>query len=213
MKKKLLILFFIVTSTLSVLSGVQAAKKEMPTSEKIVRATFKADGSVMLPVNYHHWVHVGTFIKESGINIFDNSKITAPLIGNTYIEPSAYRHFMATGEWADGSQIVKEFTEALAGYNCDNKDTHVCKTAIGSGIFQNNYAGFGYMVKDKKRYPDEAGNWAFFTSGHLKPPYPESAMRKAKESCSACHIRHASDQDYVFAAQKIGLERNNPANK
>ena len=213
MRNKLLILLLIVSSALSVLFGVQAAKKETQPTEKIVRAQFKTDGTVILPVNYHQWVHVGTFIKESGINIFDNSTITAPLIGNTYIEPSAYRYYMATGKWADGSQIVKEFTEALTGYNCDNKNTHICKTAIGSGIYQNNYAGFGYMVKDKTRYPDEAGNWAFFTSGHLKPPYPETARLKDKGSCSACHITHASDQDYVFAAQKIGLERNNPANK
>ncbi|HAV1831796.1 TPA: cytochrome P460 family protein [Enterobacter hormaechei subsp. steigerwaltii] len=186
---------------------------ENPTSTKIVRATFSPDGAVVLPKDFHHWVHVGTFIKEDGINIFDNSKITAPLIGNTYIEPSAWKYYMSTGKWADGSQIVKEFTEAQAGDNCDNKTTHLCKTPIGAGIFQNNYAGFGFMIKDKARFPTAAGNWGFFTSGHLTPPYPETAKVEDIGKCSACHIAHASDQDYVFAAQKIGLDRASMNNK
>jgi len=181
-------------------------------NEKIVRASFQTDGSVNLPTDFHHWVHVGTFVKESGINIFDNSKIDAPLIGNSYIEPSAYRYFMATGKWADGSQIVKEFTVAENGDNCD-KNTHICKTSLGSAIFQEKYTGYGYMVKDQKRFPQFAGNWAFFTTGNIAPPYPKTAKVESVSQCSACHIAHASDQDFVFAAQKIGLDRSSPNNK
>ncbi|MCT4704587.1 cytochrome P460 family protein [Enterobacteriaceae bacterium H16N7] len=184
-----------------------------PESLQISRATFLADGEVKLPTDFHRWVHVGTFVKEDGINIFDNSKVEIPLIGNTYIEPSAYNHYMVTGEWADGSQIVKEFTEVEADKKCDLKGTHVCKTAFGTAIYQNNYAGYGYMVKDKQRFPKAAGNWAYFTTGHVKPPYPQAAKVKATADCAACHIAHAADQNYVFAAQKIGLERMNPNNK
>ncbi|MFG6656667.1 cytochrome P460 family protein [Scandinavium sp. M-37] len=188
------------------------SKMDAPTdNEQIVRAHFQTDGSVNLPKDFHHWVHVGTFVKESGNNLFDNSKIVAPLIANTYIEPSAYRHYMATGNWADGSQIVKEFTDAENGENCD-KVSHVCKTPFGTAIFQESYTGYGYMVKDKKRFPDVAGNWAFFTTGNVKPPYPETAKVEPVSKCLACHITHASDQDYVFAAQKIGLDRTSPNN-
>lgn len=182
-------------------------------SLQVSRATFSEDGKVTLPVDFHHWVHVGTFVKEDGINIFDGTKIIIPIVGNTYVEPSAWTHYMATGEWANGTQIIKEFTEVEADKKCDIKGTHVCKSAFGSAIFQNNYAGYGYMVKDKQRFPQAAGNWAYFTTGHVKPPYPETAKIKAIADCAACHIAHAADQDYVFSAQKIGLERSNPNNQ
>lgn len=203
----------VILSSAVVITITSAQTLGIMAKDRIARAEFTSEGMVKLPTDFHHWVHVGTFIKENGINIFDGSKITVPLIGNTYVEPGAWSHFMATGKWGDGSQIVKEFTEAYAGENCDNETTHLCRTPIGIGIYQNNYAGFGYMVKDKKRFQDEAGNWAYFTSGHLKPPYPETATIKARENCASCHIQRASDQDYVFARQKIGLERNNPDNK
>ena len=213
MKNKLITALMIIIPGLATVASVQAATPAQTSSETIVRAQFSPKGEVVLPTDFRHWVHVGTFIKESGINIFDNSKITAPLIFNTYVEPSAYRHYMSTGQWADGAQIVKEITQAQSGNNCDDKVTHVCKTSIGAGIFQDSYEGIGYMVKDVKRFPNEAGNWAFFTSGHLKPPYPEMAMIKPQEDCAACHIKHANDQDYVFSAQKVGLDRSNPSNK
>ncbi|MGR7483673.1 cytochrome P460 family protein [Klebsiella aerogenes] len=181
------------------------------TGNQIARAQFLQNDTVKLPTDFHHWVHVGTFVVESGINIFDNSKIVAPLFANTYIEPSAYRHYMETGKWADGSQIVKEFTAAQNGSNCD-KVSHVCKTSLGNAVYQESYTGFGYMIKDKKHFPKEAGNWAYFTSGNVKPPYPETAKAEPLGKCAACHITHASDQDYVFAAQKIGLNRKSPNN-
>lgn len=214
MKKITLGSLAILFSVAGFISAADAESMAMDKAESlpIVRATFLADGSVKLPTDFHHWVHVGTFIKEEGINIFDNSKIVAPLIANTYIEPSAYRYYMMTGKWADGSQIVKEFTYGQSGENCDKK-SHECKTPLGTGIFQNVYAGFGYMVKDKSRFKDAAGNWAYFISKNTTPPYSQTATAESTAKCASCHIAHASDQGYVFAAQKIGLERTNPNNK
>ncbi|MFK3663255.1 cytochrome P460 family protein [Scandinavium sp. NPDC088450] len=209
---KICFFIFSVAMTFQTTSAFASNASDKPMDIRpIARATFRADGAVKLPGDFHHWVHVGTFVKESGTNIFDGSKIDAPLIGNTYIEPSAYRYYMETGKWADGSQIVKEFTAAEKDKNCDPV-SHVCKTPLGTAIYQENYTGFGYMVKDKKRFPNDAGNWAFFTSGNVKPPYPETAQKLPAAQCSACHIAHASDQDFVFAAQKIGLDRSNPNN-
>lgn len=173
---------------------------------KIHNAMFVKSDEVVLPTDYRGWVHVGTFIKESGINVFDKSKVVIPIIGNTYIEPTAYKYFVEKGEWPEGTQIVKEFSQILDNGNC-NKISHVCNTNLGPGIFQDKYTGFGYMIKDKKRFPNQAGNWAFFTTGNIAPPYPKTAMKKNDSECLACHIQHASDQGYVFTSQKLGLQK------
>ncbi|MFI3014196.1 cytochrome P460 family protein [Klebsiella aerogenes] len=214
MKKHALALLILAAPVMTFPSLATDTKPQnnIPAPSAVVHATFEPDGSVKLPTDFHHWVHVGTFIKEQGINIFDNSKIVIPLIGNTYIEPGAFRYYMATGKWADGSQIVKEFTEAESGPECDTT-TKQCRTELGEGIYQDRYAGFGYMIKDAKHFRKAAGNWGYFTSGHVTPPYPATAKAESVGKCAACHIAHASDQDFVFAAQKIGLERDNPDNQ
>lgn len=196
--KKLIIMLLVTLFSLPTMAKM--------VEEKIETATFDARGSVILPTDYHHWVHVGTFIKENGINIFDHSEIKIPIIGNTYVEPSAFRYYQKTGQWPNGAQIVKEFTQALDNKDCD-KVSHVCNTALGSAIYQDKYIGFGYMVKDKKRFPTEAGHWGFFTTGKTELPYPRMAGLKASDQCADCHIAHAKEQDFVFAAQKIGLKQ------
>lgn len=186
--------------------GLAQAHGNSSNGNKVNSAKFLKNTEVVLPTDYRQWVHVGTFMQESGINVFDKSEVVVPIIGNTYIEPSAYKVYEKTGKWPDGTQIVKEFSQILDNGNC-NKISHVCDTKLGQGIFQEKYTGFGYMVKDKKLFPNEAGNWAFFTTGNVQPPYARTAMKKPNGECLACHIKHASGQGYVFASQKLGLQK------
>ncbi|WP_189389337.1 hypothetical protein [Buttiauxella sp. B2] len=55
-------------------------------TEQVIKAEFNSEEAVKLPVGFRHWIHVGAFIKEKDIDIFDNRKITAPLIGNSFFE-------------------------------------------------------------------------------------------------------------------------------
>jgi hypothetical protein len=61
------------------------------------------------------------------------------------------------------------------------------------------------MVKDAKRFPRATENWGYFTCGHRPPPYERTEMRSEKQKCEACHIRLASDTDYVISRAHIGL--------
>jgi hypothetical protein len=134
----------------------------------------------------------------------DGSVLTTPQVMNAYVEPSALQVYEKTGSWPDGTQIVKEFSEIRTGKDCDT-GTRICTSALGSGIFEIGFSGLATMVKDKKHFPKEAGNWAYFGFGHQPPPYQQTARAFPREQCAGCHIKNASDTGYVFSRAHIGL--------
>ena len=79
---------------------------------------------------------------------------------NAYVEPTAMAWFQKTGQWPDGSQIVKEMSAIQVGNHC-NRTIRVSTKSIGDGILEANYVGLGMMVKDAKRFPEAPGNWGF----------------------------------------------------
>jgi hypothetical protein len=182
--------------------GSLGAREQNP----VARATFNANGYASLPVGYRQWSHVGTRYKPTGgINILDGLPTKTPEILNAYVEPRALARFLASGKWPDGTQIVKEFSAVRVGDNCD-QITNICNTPLGAGIYESGYIGLGMMVKDAKRFPKAPGNWGYFTFGHKPPPYDATAPLAADAQCAQCHVRLASDTDYVFTRAHIGLE-------
>ena len=172
------------------------------------RAVFDPDGRVHLPDEYRRWANVGTRYKASGRNILDGKPIVTPELMNTYVEPSALNHYREAGEWPDGAQILKELSDIRVGKDCD-KVTHICKAAIGSGIFQEKYTGVGMMVKDSKRFPDVPGNWGYFGFFRKKSGYETVAQIRPQDQCASCHVKLASDTDYVISKAHLGLSPEN----
>lgn len=174
---------------------------------EVLRAHFNAKGEALLPVGYRQWVHVGTRDNAQGkVSIIDGKPAPTPEVLNAYVEPRAFAAYQKTGEWSDGSQMVKEFSAVRVGAGC-RPDTYLCATEFGEGIFETGYVGLGMMVKDEKRFPDAPGHWGYFEFGHHAPPYdPVSAVRPASQ-CSYCHVRLASDTDFVISRAHIGLSR------
>ena len=175
----------------------------------VVRASFTAAGEAQLPVGYRQWVHVGTRDNAKGkVSIIDGKPTETPEVLNAYVEPSAFAAYQKAGEWPDGSQMVKEFSAVRVGPGC-RPDTYLCTTEFGEGIFETGYVGLGMMVKDENRFPDAPGHWGYFEFGHHPPPYDSvSAVRPASQ-CSSCHVRLASDTDYVISRAHIGIPRQN----
>ncbi|HTV60861.1 MAG TPA: cytochrome P460 family protein [Verrucomicrobiae bacterium] len=176
-------------------------------SNTVLRAHFNSDGEVLLPQGYRQWVHVGTRINALGkLSILDGKPTTTPEVLDAYVEPHAFAAFQRTGKWPDGSQMVKEFAAVRIGDGCQPQ-TYLCTTEFGEGIFETGYIGLGMMVKDEKRFPTAPGHWAFFSFGHKPPPYdPVSPVRPASQ-CQSCHVRLASDTDFVISRAHIGLAR------
>ena len=189
------------------------ARKQEPVSQqdsasRIRPAAFEKDGSLHLPDSYRQWEHVGTRIKPDGRSVLDGSQITTPQVMDTYVAPAASDSFKKTGTWPEGTQIVKEISLIKTGKDCD-KNTFVCSTSFGSGIFQASYIGMGMMVKDSKRFPSEPGNWGYFAFRSNGSTYQATATLRPQQQCAFCHMRLASSTDYVFSRTHIGLLSGN----
>jgi hypothetical protein len=185
-------------------AGKQEPASQSESASRIRPSVFEKDGSLRLPNGYRQWEHVGTRIKPDGRSVLDGSPITTPQVMDTYVAPAAFNFFKKNGTWPDGTQIVKEISLIKTGKDCD-KNTFVCSTPFGSGIFQASYIGMGMMVKDSKRFRSEPGNWGYFafrTNGSI---YQATATVRPQQQCASCHMRLALNTDYVFSRTHIGL--------
>lgn len=174
-----------------------------------VRLAFNEKGEAALPAGYRSWVHAYTAWEPITASLLDEELTETPEFHNVYIEPNTYRTFMKTGTWPEGSLIVKEFSfTSTDPDNCDGPPAYLCDAWFGKVIFQHGYTGVAVMTKDSKRYPEEAGGWAYFTYGHQEPPYEPLAAPHPRARCAQCHIdRAGEEQDYVFSVNQPGLSR------
>jgi len=142
------------------------------------------DGKMQRPTGYREWVYVGAPITPNDMN---NGKANFPEFHSVYIDRNSWAHYKKTGEFPDGTVMVKEM--AAVG----------SKTATsGNGYFMGEFAGLEATVKSAKHFPKEPGNWAFFsfsTEDHKSLKKESAALPTA--SCNACHAAAAAD-DFVF---------------
>ncbi len=169
---------------------------------------FTPDGNLKLPETFRRWEHVGTRVKTSGRSVLDGSVIVTPQMMDTYVEPSAFAAFKATGRWPDGTLIVKELSLIKVGQDC-HKITFACSTPAGVGIFEDHFIGVGMMVKDSRRFPDAPGHWAYFRFLGNGSTYPSTSAILPPDQCQSCHVRFAAKEDYVFTDTHIGLTSPN----
>lgn len=163
----------------------------MSLAAEIAQATFNAENVVNAPKGYRQWIFVGSPLTPNALN---DGSAPFPEFHNVYVEPSAFKHFVDTGEWAEGTQIAKEL--ALV-YQNDNDELGATFEVSGHGYQQGEFSGLELTVKDNARFPEMPGGWAYFSFGHHAPPYAETATAFASESCNACHDANA-DTDFVF---------------
>ncbi len=186
------------------LAGVLLMSATMAQAQ-VNQASFNADNTVNLPENWREWVFVGAPLTPNALN---DGEAPFPEFHNVYIEPSAFAHFKRTGEWAEGTQFVKELTLIRKGDACDEA-TGACFEVSGQGYFQGEFSGLEMKVKDSARFPDEPGGWVYFSFGHQPQPYAPTATAFPAESCNACHEVNA-ETDFVFTQFYPVLRAANP---
>lgn len=143
-------------------------------------AAFNNDNVLLTPRGYREWVFVGAPVTPNDMN---DGKAAFPEFHNVYIDPTSWNHWKKTGEFRDGTIIVKE----LVGVGSKSGPS-------GNGYFPGEFNGIAAMVKDSKRFANRPGNWAFF--GFASYEAKEGAIQ-ADEACAACHKDNAA-QDMVF---------------
>ncbi len=148
-----------------------------------------ADGKLKLPEGFREWVFLGAPLTPNALN---DGKAGFPEYHNVYIHPEAYKIYKATGEFPEGTILLKELQLTKKGEEKDGSRTETS----GRGFFPAAFNGIDISVKDSKRF-SETQNWGYFNFGHHAPPYAQTAAAAPAEACAACHIASAT-KDMVF---------------
>ena len=150
---------------------------------KAALVEFTPDGKLKQPVGYRTWVFVGEPLTPNDLN---GGAANFPEFHDVYIDPESFAYYKKTGEFRDGTVMVKELTSVGSK-----------KAAGGNGYFQGEFTGLDTSIKDSKRFKDEPGYWAYFGFGH-KYPLKSAASKNPASACNQCHQENAKT-DWVFS--------------
>ena len=163
---------------------VQAEK-----NSHIGAAVYTEKNQLLLPEDFREWVFIGAPLTPNGLN---NGQAAFPEFHHVYVNPDAYAIYRRTGEFPEGTVVVKELVLLQkADYKDGSKNA-----PSGRGFFGGEFHGLDVMVKDSRRYKKTNG-WGFFNFGHQAPPYNASAEALPKDACAACHAANAH-KDMLF---------------
>lgn len=136
-------------------------------------ARYDAEGALIQPEGYREWVYVGAPLTPNDLN---GGKAAFPEFHNVYVDPASWAEYKKTGEFPDGTVVVKELVSVGS------------KTASsGKGYFMGEFIGLEAAVRDSRRYPKEANGWAYFSFGHSYP-LEKKVKAQAHASCAQCHL-------------------------
>lgn len=173
------------TWTVAILSAVglalAAATPEAGTKDESGAnvPVYLPNGDLKFPANYREWIYL-----TSGIDMSyraDLMSMDHSMFDNVFVNPEAYKAFVATGTWPDKTMLVLE--ARVAGSEASiNKKGHFQKGEVMAREVH---------LKDEARFP---GKWAFFdaddgVTGKLLPK---------EMDCYSCHQQHgAVDTTFV----------------
>jgi hypothetical protein len=134
---------------------------------------YTSDGRLVFPANYREWIYLTTGM-DMDYNP-DPSMAGHSMFDNVFVNPEAYKVFVATGTWPDGTMLV------LEGRMAANKGS-----INQAGHFQTNEVMVRSVHVKDSRFD---GKWAFFGSDDEGKPtkqIPKEAV------CYSCHEQHAA---------------------
>lgn len=139
---------------------------------------YAANGDLLPVGDYREWIYL-----TSGVDMSYSPKpADMTMFDNVFVDPAAYRSFLATGTWPDKTVLVLEVREAKSKGSINQR-----------GHFQGTQVmGFEAHVKDEKRFP---GGWAFFD---FDSPEKSGTLIPQGAPCYSCHAAHgAVDTTFV----------------
>jgi hypothetical protein len=148
------------------------------TGTPIRSPVYTDDGRLVLPEDYREWVYL-----SSGFDMAYSPQLQMGhhMFDNVFVEPGAYKAFLATGTWPDKTMLVLEVRGAKDKGSI-NKSGHYQDTDV---------MGREVHVKDTAHFPEA---WAFFGFDSAKP----AKMIARSADCYSCHTDHAAvDNTFV----------------
>jgi hypothetical protein len=146
-------------------------------AQDLVMPRYDEQRNLVLPPDYRSWILVGSSL---GLSYSEGAPPAHPMFHATLMEPTAYRHFVRTGEFREGTMLAL----VLQGVGTNAMPAR-------HGQFASEVMAVEMAVKDKGRVDE---GWAYYGFGdgtrRASAPNP-------KASCYNCHIEHAQ-RDNVF---------------
>ena len=191
-----------VTAGIAVLVGIAGlsyllAGAAPPPGGPEAGVEFTPDGKLKKPDGYRNWVSVGAVVTPNDLN---DGEATFPEFHSVYMDPESFAHYEKTGEYRDGTVMIKE----LIGVGAK-------EATSGKGYFMGEFRGLEASIKDSKRFKDEPGSWAYFSFGH-KYPLKAEVAKNAASACNKCHQDNAKT-DWVFSQYYPALRAAAPHSK
>ena len=165
------------------LVGVAAAIASAATGqaeEPLPAARFDSAGRMLFPADYREWIYITTG-KGMSYNPAANSAAEPPF-DNVFVDREAYRSFLETGTWPDGTVLVLEIRGGTSH-----------GSILQAGSFQTGEALAAEVhVKDTARFGGDG--WAFVGFGGKEP----ATMIPREANCYSCHEANtAVDRTFV----------------
>jgi hypothetical protein len=155
-----------------------AAQSSAPPPAPVMPRYDQARG-LILPAEYRRWILAGTSL---GLSYAEGAP-AHPMFHETLIEPTAYQHFVDTGEFREGTML------ALIVHGVEEGSVPSRHGQYAAAVH-----GVEMAVKDRARVPE---GWAYYAFGEAPRPGASTAQPNPASSCYSCHSKNAA-RDNVF---------------
>jgi Cytochrome P460 len=137
---------------------------------------YTEEGRLVLPENYREWVYL-----SSGFDMaYSPMAMGHHMFDNVFVEPGAYKAFLATGTWPDKTMLVLEVRGAVNKGSINKNGSYQSTEVMGREVH----------VKDSAKLQ----GWAFFGFESDKP----AKVTPRTADCYSCHADHAAvDNTFV----------------
>jgi hypothetical protein len=142
---------------------------------------FVQGNELVRPEGYREWIYLSSGL---GMNYSPRSQPGEPQFTNVFVRPEAYRQFIKSATWPNGTLFVLE-----------ERDSSTQGSINKGGHFQTKLTGLAAEVKDASRFPEK---WAFFAFVDAQGKLKDTAKALPKSACWTCHNAHgAVDNTFV----------------
>jgi hypothetical protein len=188
MNRLLTCLFAASIAMLVVSRGLSSAEPQTATGTA-GPPQYTPDGRLRFPESYRTWIFL-----SSGLDMNYSPEVNPmhSMFDNVLVEPLAYRTFLGTGKWPEGTLLVKEDRMATEKGSINQHGHFQTSTLMGVEVH----------AKDSRRFP---GGWAFFF--FPSPGSGPAAAIPTSADCYTCHRQHgAVDTTFVqFYPTLLGI--------
>ena len=148
------------------------------TETAIRNPVYTKDGQLTLPEDYREWVYLSSGFDMS---YSPRAQMGHHMFDNVFVEPGAYKAFLATGTWPDKTMLVLEVRGAMDKGSINKNGNYQSTEVMGREVH----------LKDSAHFPE---GWAFFGFDSAKP----AKMIPRTADCYSCHAAHAAvDNTFV----------------